>query len=424
MPKNKSTRDHEELQTIGAVDDAIRQVAQEGARALLQRALESEIESHLRQYDQLITNDGRKAVVRNGHGPQRSILTGIGTVSLRRPRVDERAAVQQNPDHKRFSSSILPAFLRRTPSIDGAVATLYLKGISSNDFESALHAIYGEEAGSMSASTVSRLKNCWDEEYEDWRNRPLSSTRYAYIWADGVHFNIRNGEGDRSCMLVIVGSKFNGEKELLAISEGYRESEQSWKDLLLELKDCRGLELDPKLAIGDGALGFWKALPQVFPTTVAQRCWVHKTANVLDKLPKRLQPRAKTLIHDIYMAETEQEANRAFDHFIKSFEDKYPKAAHTLLKDREQLMAFYSFPAAHWKHIRSTNVIESVFATVRLRTYKTKGMGTAAATRTMAFKLIREAEQRWQRITKWQQLELVEAGRAFKDGLLVEESAA
>jgi transposase-like protein len=302
------------------------------------------------------------------------------------------------------------------------VATLYLKGISTNDFDSAIQAIYGDDAGSLSASTVSRLKDAWHDEYEQWRTTRLSSNQYAYIWADGVYFNARI-EGDRSCLLVIVGAKFNGEKELLAMATGYRESEDSWKELLLDLRD-RGMTIDPKLAIADGALGFWKALPQVFSTTKAQRCWVHKTANVLDKMPKRVQPRAKTLIHDIYMADTEENANKAFDHFVEAYEDKFPKAVETLSKDRDQLMAFYQFPAAHWKHIRSTNVIESVFATVRLRTYKTKGMGTHRATLAMAFELVQEAQKTCRKIAKWQQLELVQAGRAFKDGILVEDSAA
>lgn len=302
------------------------------------------------------------------------------------------------------------------------VAVLYLKGISTNDFDLALQAIYGKDAGSLSASTVSRLKEVWYEEYEAWRKSAVSSKEYAYIWADGVYFNARI-ERERSCILVVLGAKFNGEKELLAIGDGVRESEASWKDLLLELKD-RGMSEDPKLAVADGALGFWKALPQVFPSTAAQRCWVHKTANVLDKLPKSVQPRAKTLIHDIYLAETEAKAEKAFEHFCESYRDRYPKAVQTLEKDRDNLLTFYRFPAAHWKHIRSTNLIESVFATVRLRTYKTKGLGTRNATLAMTFKLTEEAAKRWRRIAGWKQLELVQTGRAFKDGELVEQSAA
>ncbi|MFO7730157.1 MAG: IS256 family transposase [Spirochaetia bacterium] len=422
MPYNHSTPQKPEVQTIYTIDDELQKIAREGARKLLQKALETEIEHHLNLHENLLTEEGHRAVVKNGYGPERTVLTGVGAVSLKRPRIDEREAVNRNSTHKKFTSGVLPKFLRRTPTVEGVVATLYLKGVSTNDFDDAIQAIYGQEAGSLSASTVSRLKEAWYGEYEQWRKRTLSNNQYAYIWADGVYFNARI-EGDRSCILVIIGAKFNGEKELLAITAGYRESEESWKELLLELKD-RGMSIEPKLAIADGALGFWKALPQVFPTTKAQRCWVHKTANVLDKMPKRVQSRAKTLIHDIYMAETEDQANKAFDHFIESYEDKFPRAVETLRKDRGHLMAFYQFPAAHWKHIRSTNVIESVFATVRLRTYKTKGLGTHNATLAMTFKLLQEAQKSWRKIAKWQQLELVQAGREFKDGILVEDSAA
>ncbi|MEJ2082901.1 MAG: IS256 family transposase [Acidobacteriota bacterium] len=422
MPHDESIPAKADVPSIDNIDEMIREIAREGARALLQSALESEIEYHLNRHRDLRTQEQRQMVVRNGHAPQRRIQTGIGPVSIRRPRIDERQAVKQDPKHRRFTSGVLPRFLRRTPTIEGVVATLYLKGISTNDFEEALKAIYGEEAGSLSASTVSRMKEAWEGEYEGWRTKRLSAKQYAYIWADGVYFNARI-EGERSCLLVVIGAKYNGEKELLAVTAGYRESSESWKELLLELKS-RGMSEDPKLAIADGALGFWKALPQVFPTTKGQRCWVHKTANVLDKLPKRVQPRAKTLLHDIYMAETEREANKAFDHFIKAYSDKYPKASETLRKDRDALMAFYRFPAAHWKHIRSTNVIESVFATVRLRTYKTKGLGTHSATLAMTFKLLQEAQKGWHRIGKWKQLEFVQAGRSFKDGILVEDSAA
>jgi len=422
MPQDQSIPSQPNAPSIETIDQIIRETAREGARQLLQQALVAEIQQHLEQHSDLHTDTGHHAVVRNGYAPERTIMTGVGPVSIQRPRVDERAAVERNSQHKRFNSGVLPRFLRRTPTIEGVVATLYLKGLSTNDFNEALRAIYGDAAGSLSPSTVTRLKEVWHEEYEQWRTRKLSSSQYAYIWADGVYFNARI-EAERSCILVVIGAKYNGEKELLAVVAGYRESEQSWKELLLELKD-RGMNVEPKLAIADGALGFWKALPQVFPTTKGQRCWVHKTANVLDKMPKKVQPRAKTLIHDIYMAETEEDANRAFKHFLEAYEDKYPRAVERLTKDRDQLMAFYQFPAAHWRHIRSTNVIESVFATVRLRTYKTKGLGTHAATLAMTFKLILEAQKSWKRIAKWQQLELVQAGRAFKDGVLVEDSAA
>ena len=392
------------------------------ARRMLQVALEAEVEAYLSAHAEKRDENGYRTVVRNGHAPERTILTGIGPVGLRRPRVDDRKAVVGDPEHERFISGVLPRFLRRTPSVEGVVATLYLKGISGNDFDTTLKAIYGEQAGGLSAATVSRLKDVWNQEYEQWRKRRLSADQYAYIWADGVHFNVRV-EGGQSCALVVIGAKFNGEKELLAIVDGVRESEASWKELLLELRD-RGMVIDPKLAVADGALGFWKALPQVFPTTRQQRCWVHKTANVLNKMPKSVQPRAKTLIHDIYRAETKKEAEKAFDHFCDSYRDKYPAAVECLEKDREVLLTFYDFPAAHWTHIRTTNVIESVFATVRLRTYKTKGMGTRKTTLAMAFKLIKEAEKRWHKITRSKQLELVREGRVFENGVLTEESAA
>lgn len=422
MPHNQSIPLTDDMPNIETVDESIYAIARKGARNILQQTLEAEIEAYVNAHARILDKQGHKTVVRNGHAPERTILTGVGPIEVRRPRIDERKAIRGNLLHAQFNSGVLPRFLRRTPSVEGVVAVLYLKGISTNDFDTTLKAIYGDDAGSLSPSTVSRLKEVWYTEYEAWRKKPLSANQYAYIWADGVYFNARI-EGERSCILVIIGVKHNGEKELLAIADGYRESEQSWKELLLDLKD-RGMVVDPKLAVADGALGFWKALPKVFPTTKAQRCWVHKTANVLNKLPKKVQPRAKTLIHDIYMADTEENANRAFKHFCESYRDKYTKAVETLEKDRDQLMAFYQFPAAHWKHIRSTNVIESVFATVRLRTYKTKGLGTRTATLTMTFKLVQEASKRWRRIAKWQQLELVQAGREFKDGILMEDSAA
>jgi transposase-like protein len=423
MPRSQGTPESPIATSIEEIETVLIETARRGAQQILQRALEAEIKAHLERNRAKIDENGHRQVVRNGHAPERTILTGVGPLEIARPRVDERKAIAADGEHEWFTSGVLPRFLRRTPSVEGIVAVLYLKGISTNDFDSALRAIYGEQAASLSAATVSRLKDVFTGEYEQWRKAKLSHSRYAYIWADGVYFNARV-EGERNCVLVVVGATFNGEKELLAITNGVRESEASWKELLLDLKD-RGMTDDPKLAIADGALGFWKALPQVFPGTQMQRCWVHKTANVLDKLPKAVQPRAKTLIHDIYQAATEEAAVQAFDHFCESYRDKYPKAVECLERDREAMLTFYTFPAAHWKHIRSTNVIESVFATVRLRTYKTKGMGTSATTLAMAFKLIKEAEKRWRKITRWQQLELVREGRVFKDGELVtKESAA
>lgn len=280
----------------------------------------------------------------------------------------------------------------------------------------------GEGAKGLSASSISKLKQVWEVQYEEWRKRPLESKGYPYIWADGVYFNVRMEE-ERSCILVVIGANYQGKKDLLAVRDGYRESEQSWKELLLELK-TRGLEMDPKLAIADGALGFWKALPQVFPSTRAQRCWIHKTLNVLDKMPKSLHGRANTMIRDIYMAETKAKALKAYQLFIDSFEEKYPKAVACLQDDEGALFAFYDMPAAHWQHIRSTNVIESVFATVRLRTTKTKGCGTRVATLTMVFKLVQEAQKGWRRLRGWRKLELIREGRRFVDGVLQEEAAA
>jgi putative transposase len=422
MPRKQSTLVQTGVPSIDGIDGELFRIAREGARRLLQQALEAEIEEHLARHGDLLTQERHKAVVRNGYAPERQILTGVGPVKIRRPRIDERRAAEQGSQYQRFTSGVLPRFLRRTPTVEGMVAVLYLKGISTNEFEMTLRAIYGEQAGSLSAATVSRLKEVWYEEYQRWRRRRLEASQYAYLWADGLHFNARV-EAERSCVLVVIGAKYNGEKELLGITDGVRESEASWRDLLLELRG-RGMTVDPKLAIADGALGFWKALPQVFPTTKAQRCWVHKTANVLDKLPKALQPRAKTLIHDIYLAERKGQAEKAFDHFCQSYRDKYPKAVDCLTGDRDSLLRFYEFPAAHWTHIRSTNVIESVFATVRLRTSKTKGLGTRNATLAMSYRLIMEARKGWRKITRWQQLELVREGRVFKDGELVEESAA
>ncbi|MGA2641705.1 MAG: IS256 family transposase [Spirochaetia bacterium] len=420
MPESKST-----LAEAGDATEEIRgiieRIAQEGAQKFLQAALEAEVEEHLARYEHLRDRDGRRAVVNNGHAPERTILTGVGPVVVRRPRVDERG-VNGKDGHQPFTSAILPRFLRRTPTLEGALTTLYLKGVSTNDFSTALAAILGEKAAGLSAATISRLKRDWEKEYEQWRKRPLGSTEYAYLWADGVYFNVRL-EDERSCILVVIGGNYKGEKELLGVRDGFRESEQSWKELLLELKG-RGLEIDPKLAIADGALGFWKALPQVYPSTRTQRCWVHKTANVLDKLPSSMQGRAKAMIHDIYRAESAASARKAYAHFQAALQDKYPEAVECLRKDEESLFTFYDFPAAHWLHIRSTNVIESVFATVRLRTNKTKGCGTRLATLTMVFKLIQEAQRTWRKLDGSKHLEFVHAGRRFVDGVLQEEAAA
>ncbi len=309
--------------------------------------------------------------------------------TVKAPRVDNRKI---DPEREQpFTSAILPRYLRKVPSVDNLLPVLYLKGVSTNGFQDALASILGEGAKGLSAANILRLKKSWEDEFTSWANRDLSQKQYAYIWVDGIHFNIRL-ENDRCCLLVIIGADEKGNKELLAVESGYRESSLSWREILLSLKK-RGLKEAPSLAIGDGALGFWKALDEVFPQTKRQRCWVHKTANILDKMPKAVQPKAKALIHEMYMADTEENALKAYDHFISVYVDKYPRAADCLVKDKDDLFTFYSFPGGHWIHIRTTNPIESTFATVRLRTRRTKGCGSRNATLTMAWKLCCEAEK-------------------------------
>ena len=301
---------------------------------------------------------------------------------------------------------------------------LYLKGVSTGDFQEALAALLGDEASGLSSTTITRLKGVWKNEYDDWQRRSLKDRRYVYIWADGVYFNVRLGEDDRNCILVIMGTTTEGEKELLAVVEGYRESALTWKELLLDLKS-RGLTIDPSLAIADGALGFWAALPQVFPSTKTQRCWVHKTANVLDKLPKSTQPLAKKMLHEIYNSPRKAEAERVFDHFIETYDAKYPKAVKCLVKDRENLLTFYDFPAEHWPHIRTTNPIESTFATVRLRTNKTKGCGSSTATLLMVFKLAQSAQKNWRRLRGYERLaDVIDIKWKFVDGERTKAEAA
>ena len=359
-------------------------------------------------------------MVRNGTMPERSILTGIGPMQIQQPRVDDRKRKEQE-GADRFSSQILPRYLRRVPSVDNLIPVLYLKGISSKEFMKALSSILGEGAKGLSATNIVRLKKGWEQEYKGWALRDLREKEYVYIWADGVYFNIRL-ENERSCILVIMGCNLKGEKELLALSDGYRESELSWTEMLRDLK-ARGLKIPPKLAIGDGALGFWAALGKELPETKWQRCWVHKTANVLDKLPKGLQGKAKSMIHQMYMAETKENALKAYRHFVDVYSDKYPKAVECLKKDEEVLFSFYDFPAAHWIHIRTTNPIESTFATVRLRTARTKGCGSRIATLTMVFKLVMEAQKNWRRLTGSSIIPMVLSGKKFVDGILEEDAA-
>jgi putative transposase len=393
------------------VADALTEVLRRGARELLQQAVEAEVAEAMAQFATLKDEAGRQRVVRNGYLPERSIQTGIGAVAVRAPRVRDRAG------ELKFSSSILPPYLRRTRSLDELLPWLYLKGLSSSDFSGALTALLGPAAPGLSAATICRLKEIWRLEYEQWRQRSLSDKEYAYVWADGIYFGVRL-EDARQCLLIIIGATKEGRKELLGLTDGYRESEASWKELLLELKE-RGLTVDPKLAIGDGSLGFWKALPQVFGSTRAQRCWKHKTANVLNKLPTGLQAKAKADLNDIWMAESRAAAEQAFDNFLLSYELKYPKASECLHKDRAALLTFYDFPALHWQHIRTTNPIESTFATVRLRTSKTRGCVSRGGMLAMVFKLTKVAEQKWYKLKGSEFLVQVIQGIRFKDGTQV-----
>jgi len=394
-----------------SVADALTEVLRRGARELIQQAVEAEVAEAIAQFAALKDEHGRQRVVRNGYLPERGIQTGIGEVAVRAPRVRDRAG------ELKFSSSILPPYLRRTRSLDELLPWLYLKGLSSSDFSGALTALLGPAAPGLSAATICRLKEIWRLEYEQWRQRSLSDKEYVYVWADGIYFGVRL-EDARQCMLVLIGATKEGRKELLGLIDGYRESEMSWKELLLELKE-RGLTVDPKLAIGDGSLGFWKALPQVFGSTRTQRCWKHKTANVLNKLPKGLQAKAKAELNDIWMAESRAVAEQAFDNFLLSYESKYPKASECLSKDRTALLTFYDFPALHWQHIRTTNPIESTFATVRLRTSKTRGCVSRGGILAMVFKLTKVAEQRWYKLKGSELLVQVTQAVRFKDGIQV-----
>jgi transposase-like protein len=398
--------------------DLLTDLLRQGAKQLLAQAVQAEVAAYLEARSHLRDEAGRQQVVRNGSLPQRTILTGIGPVDVKQPRVQDRRPPEQR---EKFTSAILPPYLRKTRSIEELTPWLYLKGVSTGDFAEALAALLGPDAKGLSAPTVTRLKAVWQQEHEAWGRRSLAGKHYVYVWADGVHFNIRLEE-DRQCILVLLGATADGKKELIALGDGYRESEQSWKALLLDCQ-ARGLTVAPTLAVGDGALGFWKALRQVFPTTREQRCWVHKTANVLDKLPKGQQPKAKAMLHDIWQAETKAQAEKAFDLFVATWEAKYAKATDCLAKDREALLAFYDFPALHWIHLRTTNPIESTFATVRLRTAKTKGSGSRSACLTMVFKLMESAAKRWRLLNGSPLLSKVIAGVRFVDGVEQTEAA-
>jgi len=394
------------------IDDPLTGILRQGARDLLAQALEMEIETVLNQYKDLKDQEGHQRVVRNGYLPERQIQTGIGPVSVESPRIRDRSP--QLSERITYCSEILPPYLRKTRSMEQLIPWLYLKGVSTGDFSDALAAIVGKDASGLSAPTVGRLKTVWQQDYQQWQKRNLEGKRYVYFWADGIYCNVRMD--DKQCLLVIVGATDTGEKELVAIEGGFRESELSWKQLLLDLKS-RGLTTAPQLAIGDGALGFWKALSKVYDGTRRQRCWVHKTANVLNSLPKSLQAKAKSKLHQIWQAASKDEAQRHLDDFVKTYEAKYPKAVQCLAKDHDALFTFYDFPAEHWRHIRTTNPIESTFATVRLRTNKVRGCFSANTVLSMAFKLCQCAQKRWIRLHRPERLADVVKGVKFVNGI-------
>ena len=402
------------------IDDPITDILRQGARRLLSAALEAEVETFLKQYKDITDGKGWQRVVRNGYLPEREIQTGIGQVQVKAPRIRDR---QPDPikGRIRFTSAILPPYLRKTKSIETLLPWLYLKGVSTGDFTDALAALLGKDAPGLSAATISRLKTVWQDEYKQWQQRDLSNKRYVYLWVDGIYCNVRMD--DRQCLLVIIGATKDGHKELVALEGGIRESEQSWIEVLVDLKR-RGLQNAPELAIGDGSLGFWKALSRAYDTTRWQRCWVHKTVNILNKLPKSLQAKAKKKLHQIWMADNKDEAENNFNAFIQTYNAKYPKATECLEKDRDVLLTFYDFPAEHWRHIRTTNPIESTFSTVRLRTAKVRGCFSSLTVLTMAFKLCRSAQKRWIKLHHPERLGEVIRGIKFKDGIIENRIAA
>lgn len=390
-------------------EDALVSVLRRGAQELLTRAIEEEVKIFLGSYTGLVDEKGLRQVVRNGHLPERSIQTGIGPISVKIPRLRDRSGTGI-----KYTSNLVPRYLRRTKNIEELLPVLYLKGLSTGDFEEALTSIVGPDAVGMSSTTIGRLKQGWTSEYEAWRKQDLSKKRYVYFWVDGVYLQARMEE--KQCILVIIGADEFGNKEVVSVTDGFRESEQSWSEVLLDLKS-RGLEMGPKLAVGDGALGFWKALRKIDPDTKQQRCWVHKTANILNKLPKSSQAKAKQQIHDIWLNETKEAANKSFDFFIKTYQAKYSSATDCLSQDRDALLAFYDFPAEHWKHIRTTNPIESTFATVKLRTAKTRGCLSRKTAFTMVFKLLESAQKRWRKLRGPNRVAEVIKGIDFVNGI-------
>jgi len=392
------------ISTRSALDEVLRN----GAKKLLQEAIETEVAEYVQQFQELKDGMNRRIVTKNGYLPGRNILTGLGSVNIRQPRVRDKR------EDGSFLSQILPKYKRRTPSLEAAIPELYLRGISTNNFPEALAVLLGENAAGLSSTNITRMKEVWEKEYQSWQMRRFDGIRYVYIWVDGIYFNIRLGE-DRPCMLVVIGAREDGQKEFIGIHDGVRESKQSWKDFLQNLKS-RGLIITPSLAIGDGALGFWSALEEEYPECQQQRCWVHKTANILDKMPKSVQVNAKRMIHEMYMSPTKEKAFKAYHEFIAHYSAKYPGACKCLEKEREEMFNFYDFPAEHWQHIRTTNPIESTFATVRHRSRQTKGCGSRIATLTMVYKLGTMAQSGWRRLKGSKMLSKIVAGVKFKNG--------
>lgn len=395
--------------------DPLHALLRAGARELIAQAVEAELAGFLESVAGQRLEDGRRAVVRNGYLPERTVQTGIGAVEVRVPKVRDRSG-----GGARFNSSLLPPYLKRARSVEELIPWLYLKGVSTGDYQEALAALLGDGAKGLSANTIIRLKQQWSEEHRAWSQRDLGERRYVYWWADGIYSHVRLDE--KLCLLVIIGVTEHGHKELIAVEDGMRESAASWLELLSGLRE-RGLRQGPKLAIGDGALGFWKALSKLYPDTEHQRCWVHKTANVLNRLPKSMQPKVKAALHEIWMAATREDAERAFDRTLKRFEGKYPQAMDCLRKDRDTLLAFYDYPAEHWVHIRTTNPIESTFATVRLRTKRSRNCASRDTTLAMVFKLLQSAQKRWKRIKGFRKLELVVNNVQFRNGEQVNDQS-
>lgn len=403
----------------GFGSDPFTDILRDGARKLIEQAIHAELDTLMAALSNEKLEDGRARVVRHGHLPEREVLTGIGPVAVKVPRVRDRGTGE---DRISFTPSILPRYLRKAKSVEELLPWLYLKGVSTGDFTEALAALLGPNVQGLSATTISRLKADWWHDYEAWQKRDLGSRQFLYIWADGVYFKPRMAE-EKQCVLVIIGADEYGRKELLAMTDGFRESTQSWRELLLDLRR-RGLKQDPKLAIGDGALGFWTALREVFATTREQRCWVHKTMNVLNVLPKSVQAKAKDHLHDIWQAETRVKAEAAFDFFVETYGVKWDKAVAKLVKHRDALLTFYDFPAEHWKHIRTSNPIESTFATVRHRTKRTKGCLSRKTGLAMAFKLMMSAQRKWRKLDGRNRLPEIIQGIEFRDGLRQLQTAA